>query len=108
MMQVRADGWPLCPQCGDDELYCLAIPACICADMACYACDWRGDPRTTPVHHCDGGWICEEHPDKPWPHRLKHGECGAPGMPCRDEQCKNWPQRWAMMDGSGRNWVVER
>ena len=28
--------------------------------------------------HCDHGWVCEEHPDKPWPSGC---DCGA-GMPC--------------------------
>jgi hypothetical protein len=23
-----------------------------------------------------GGWVCEEHPDKPWP----HDDCPGPGM----------------------------
>ena len=27
---------------------------------------------------CDNGWICEEHPDLPWP----HDDCGRPGVPC--------------------------
>ena len=30
-------------------------------------------------HVCAGGWICEAHPDRPWP----HGDCAGPGMPCR-------------------------
>jgi hypothetical protein len=45
-MLTRADGWPLCPVCAQDELYCVAAPACVCAEMACYRCSWRGDPRT--------------------------------------------------------------
>lgn len=28
---------------------------------------------------CDEGWICEEHPDKPF----AHDSCRAPGMPCK-------------------------
>ena len=28
---------------------------------------------------CDNGWICEEHPDLPWP----HDDCGEPGVPAR-------------------------
>jgi hypothetical protein len=27
---------------------------------------------------CDHGWVCENHPDKPWPSVC---DCGA-GMPC--------------------------
>jgi hypothetical protein len=29
----------------------------------------------------DGGWVCEEHPGRPW--QGEHAcTCGAPGMPC--------------------------
>lgn len=24
-----------------------------------------------------GGWVCEQHPDRPWP----HDDCEGPGMP---------------------------
>ena len=27
---------------------------------------------------CDRGWVCEQHPDKQWP----HDKCPGPGMPC--------------------------
>lgn len=37
----RRDGWPLCPRCGEDELYSLAIPATIETIEACYACNWK-------------------------------------------------------------------
>ena len=29
---------------------------------------------------CADGWICEEHPDKPWP----HDHCYGPGVPCEN------------------------
>jgi len=32
---------------------------------------------------CDNGWICEEHPDLPWP----HDDCGGPGVPCENSPC---------------------
>ena len=32
---------------------------------------------------CDNGWICEEHPDLPWP----HDDCGGPGVPCENPAC---------------------
>jgi len=32
---------------------------------------------------CDHGWICEEHPDRPWP----HDDCAGPGMPCDVPMC---------------------
>ena len=32
---------------------------------------------------CDHGWICEAHPDRPWP----HDDCAGPGMPCDVPTC---------------------
>ncbi len=33
---------------------------------------------------CNGeGWICEEHPNLPWP----HDDCSGPGMPCQEPGC---------------------
>ena len=32
---------------------------------------------------CAEGWICEAHPDKPWP----HDDCAGPGMLCRTAGC---------------------
>lgn len=50
-MEFRADGWPLCPQCGDDELYSLLywnglterppLREWIDAGMKCYLCGWE-------------------------------------------------------------------
>jgi hypothetical protein len=34
----RADGWPYCPHCGEDELYSLAIPATVATICGCYRC----------------------------------------------------------------------
>jgi hypothetical protein len=34
----RADGWPLCPICGEDELYSLSIPANREEIHGCYRC----------------------------------------------------------------------
>lgn len=36
--KFRPDGWPLCPDCGDDELYSLAIPATAETICGCYRC----------------------------------------------------------------------
>ena len=33
--------------------------------------------------HCDGGIVCEAHPDQP----MEHPGCGGAGMPCEDERC---------------------
>lgn len=35
---------------------------------------------------CERGWICEEHPELPWP----HGDCPGPGMPCAMPDCPWW------------------
>jgi hypothetical protein len=32
---------------------------------------------------CFYGWICKNHPDKPWGHK----ECGAPADLCKNPQC---------------------
>jgi len=37
----REDGWPMCPQCGEDELYSLDMPATVASIVGCYACRWR-------------------------------------------------------------------
>ena len=50
--EFRNDGWPLCPQCGEDELYSLlmlvwygegerpTIEDCLKDEMRCYYCNW--------------------------------------------------------------------
>ena len=50
--EFRADGWPLCPSCGEDELWSAAmlhwmgdgprptLEACLAGDMTCYRCNW--------------------------------------------------------------------
>jgi len=40
--EYRADGWPLCPQCGEDELWAREVPATPTAALTCYLCGWRG------------------------------------------------------------------
>lgn len=48
--QFREDGWPLCPQCGEDELFSLLrwdggpkpeLAKFVEAGMECYRCHWR-------------------------------------------------------------------
>jgi hypothetical protein len=36
--------------------------------------------------HCVHGWICEAHPDQPWP----HDNCPGPGMRCDNPVCPYW------------------
>lgn len=36
--KFRPDGWPLCPMCGDDELYSLTVPATPRTICGCYRC----------------------------------------------------------------------
>jgi hypothetical protein len=33
---------------------------------------------------CDEGWVCEEHPERPWP----HDACSGPGVPCDNPACQ--------------------
>ena len=32
---------------------------------------------------CFEGWVCERHPNQPWP----HDECEGPGVPCTNPVC---------------------
>ena len=34
----RADGWPYCPRCDEDELYSVAVPATVETICGCYRC----------------------------------------------------------------------
>ena len=63
----RADGWPLCPQCGDDELWSRVpgspkalqlepgspdlLDACFREIFSCYLCNWNGR-----LPHREKGW----------------------------------------------------
>lgn len=48
--EYRADGWPLCPECGEDELADLSVrdwpaqsfKADPGAELRCYRCGWEG------------------------------------------------------------------
>lgn len=55
--KYRADGWPLCPGCGEDELADLSVAewpesfrADPTAELRCYVCRWVGvvPPKVTP------------------------------------------------------------
>jgi hypothetical protein len=50
------------------------------------AAGWQ-QPRpievVTGICYCVEGWICEQHPDRGWPHE----DCAGPGMPCEDPAC---------------------
>lgn len=53
----RADGWPLCPQCGEDELWspllwdgtAPPIAAFEAAGLRCYLCGWAKPPGPAPM-----------------------------------------------------------
>ena len=45
--RVNANGWPLCPQCGEDELYSLSTPADPGKIDGCYRCG-------KPAPRCSG------------------------------------------------------
>lgn len=36
----REDGWPLCPSCGEDELWSANIPADPSQIASCLSCGW--------------------------------------------------------------------
>jgi hypothetical protein len=56
--KTRADGWPLCPVCGDDELWSHLnwngmgerppLEAYIDAGLTCYACNYDSTRMQTP------------------------------------------------------------
>lgn len=37
----RADGWPLCPRCGDDELWSPELEPTVDTIVSCLGCGWR-------------------------------------------------------------------
>jgi len=53
--KYRKDGWPLCPKCGEDELFsalCMVVTKdmkqpnlldCLCAGFGCHKCGWSDD-----------------------------------------------------------------
>lgn len=51
-LTLRPDGWPLCPACGEDELWSPliweeeppALEAFIAAGLSCYRCGWSKEP----------------------------------------------------------------
>jgi hypothetical protein len=57
-IEYRKDGWPLCPRCGEDELWSpltfyaqwdgadkrLPVEKYIEAGMTCYRCNWKYKP----------------------------------------------------------------
>lgn len=51
--KFRKDGWPYCPQCEEDELYSLSVPATAETIIGCYICGWT--PRCpTPAVRVSG------------------------------------------------------
>ena len=49
-------------------------------------------------HGC--GWVCENHPDRPWGGLVPGGcECGA-GMPCECNPCAILPDGDAVMESN--------
>jgi hypothetical protein len=56
---------------------------------------------------CKGeGWLCEQHPDRTWPHSSStesDGRCAGPGMPCscnpNGNVHKDFTVIWTAKDG---------
>lgn len=46
--KIKLDGWPYCPSCGEDELFCTEWPAAVERIEGCYVCGWKpgNQPRT--------------------------------------------------------------
>ena len=84
----RADGWPLCPQCGEDELWSRVpghqvhvgepipepgsaelLELCFREPFICYACNWSGR-----LPHREQGW------------RLLNGDTARVGVSSNGEQ----------------------
>lgn len=58
----RADGWPLCPRCGEDEVWSPiwntdrprpSLNEFLAGPLACYACGWRDPGPRPPVLPAD-------------------------------------------------------
>jgi hypothetical protein len=45
----RPDGWPLCPQCGTDNLWSPGVPATEASIVHCEACGWRPPVDAIPT-----------------------------------------------------------
>lgn len=85
--EYRRDGWPLCPQCGEDELMSSRFPASAADPLKCLRCGWQGtvpEKRQTilgiPVRSdatlCDPNEVWFGQPDgtvtRIWPPRGDH------------------------------------
>lgn len=62
--EKRSDGWPLCPGCGEDELYSLiwrggpkpSLSEFLASRLRCYLCGWDSERRAIqPKAQIDGG-----------------------------------------------------
>ena len=98
--EYRSDGWPLCPSCGEDELYSLEIPATAETICGCYNCEFRpeledqmtaSEPIGGPIlcPHCGEAYnfnnahLCRQFIPTAADH-LKH-RTGSGGMEMKDE-----------------------
>lgn len=67
--EFRTDGWPFCPNCGEDELYSQlmltwskldarpSVQDCIDSGMKCYRCSWESLGRNVFGGKC---WRCHQ------------------------------------------------
>lgn len=63
---TRADGWPLCPRCGKDELYSLENPATLENIFGCYACDFRMPPQRKELPPAPEPLMVSDQPMRDW------------------------------------------
>jgi len=56
---------------------------------------------------CAEGWICEAHPDQPWPHQ----DCAGPGEPCpvcNTTDPPRLPYEWVSLLAADDDEIAER
>jgi hypothetical protein len=53
------------------------------------AVDLRSAKREIGPRPVEGEWVCEQHPNMPWP----HDDCAGPGMPAWDSATHRTPPR---------------
>ena len=62
--------------------------------------DRQDERKPAPECFCNHGWVCEEHPDKPW----DHDNCGGAGQPCKNPDCRKDPDTiFAAVHGCSHN-----
>jgi hypothetical protein len=99
-----------CPSCGAPLVYVRTdadahISRCPRHGAILPPPDGRVRQQPQMICHCAEGWICEEHPDQPWP----HDDCAGPGTRCENTDCSWWKStKPAALDTSDWTDVIRR